>query len=215
MSLKLPKTPPAAALQVQFKSQSLWLFPASLTSLLCIAVYRTYCNAWHSLGISLPPPCLPKITRYSFTVVSICHPLPFPSTSLDMQGQTVATQKPVVYVHNFHHSLILFISLNPFEMVAMNLHCIRWCGKRPSPKWLLMIMPHCKECEHSMEMVQQAWRTGEGRCRVEDWEVLKIGWEGMQSAHSPRVHFLRGIIMCYFWINRSMACMWNLRLQTY
>lgn len=138
----------------------------------------------HSIALIFAPSSLSSKDYYSFTVLSICHPFPFPSTSLDMQGQTVVTQKPVVYVHNFQPSLILHISPNPFEMVAMNLHCIRWCGKRPSPKWLLMIMPHCKECEHSMEMVWQAWRTGERRCGVEYWEVALTGWEGMQSAYS-------------------------------
>lgn len=76
-------------------------------------------------------------------------------------------------------SLILWISPNPFEMVAMNLHCIRWCGKQPSPKWLLMIMPHCKECEHSMEMLQQAWRTWERRCAVEYCGKDRLGGDAI------------------------------------
>lgn len=67
-----------------------------------------------------------------------------------------------------------------FEMVAMNLHCIRWCGKQASPKWLLMIMPHGKECEHSMEMVRKAWRTGESRgCALEKCGQEKPGGDAV------------------------------------
>lgn len=104
----------------------------------------------------------------SFTVLSICLQFLSPSTSQDLQGQTLVTQQPVVYVHNFHLP-------QPCEMVAMNLHCIWWSGKQPSSKWLLMMMPHCKECEHSMEMVQQAGWTRGRRCGI-GWSTLK--WYG-------------------------------------
>lgn len=78
-----------------------------------------------------PPPCLAKITRYSFTVLSICHPLFFSSTSLDMQGQTVVTRELVVYACDFQPSPIL--SVAPSNLLwnggnESSLHPVVWKG---------------------------------------------------------------------------------------
>lgn len=157
-------------------------------SLHTVAVHRIYCNAQQSLDIlSLFPVLQGLLLIYSSEhLSSIAFPIHLTGHARPNSGN------PITSVHNFHPSLILYISPNPFEMVAMNLHCIRWCGKRPSPKWLLMMMPHCKECEHSMEMVRQAWRTREKRCGEGVlWSgTLRLGGHAicleLESRFSPR-----------------------------
>lgn len=73
-----------------------------------------------------------------------------------------------------------------------------------------MIMPHCKECEHSMEMVRQACRSGVRRCELwlEDCEVGRIGRERMQSVKSECKFSPKGYNMLE--INRSTTYMYSI-----
>lgn len=112
----------------------------------------TACKAhtWYSL----PFPCLLKITTHlqlkAFIISCALNPAQWTCKAIlrfPPVARSVCSQYPIFI-------LIPSIS-NLFEMLAMNLHCIQWCGKQLSSKLLLMMMPHRSECEHYMEMLEQ------------------------------------------------------------
>lgn len=51
------------------------------------------------------------------------------------------------------------------QMAAMNLHCIYQCGKRPSYKWLLMMLLYCKGSDYAGEIFRERERAqGHSTC---------------------------------------------------